>query len=147
MKLLYAIAAVCFATTAAATDSFDKEVYCLAQSLYFESRGEPIEGQLAVANVIKNRIKDNRFPDSICAVVKQTKPSCQFSYHCDGKPDTLPKSKEAKQALYLALILTVLDLPDNTHGALFFHAKHVKPNWKGVKKTVVINNHVFYRGL
>jgi N-acetylmuramoyl-L-alanine amidase len=75
---------------------------CVAVAVYFESRGEPVAGQVAVAHVIRNRIEDPRYPDNACDVVKQgyywngspIRNKCQFSFYCDGKPDD-PKNKQA----------------------------------------------------
>ena len=80
---------------------------CLATAIYFEARGEPMVGQVAVAQVIMSRVSDERFPDNVCDVVKQGyyyswKPSvpirnkCQFSFWCDGKPETI-KNQQAYQ--------------------------------------------------
>ena len=68
---------------------------CVAVAIYFEARGEPVEGQIAVAQVIRNRIEDPRYPDNACDVVKQgyywngnpIRNMCQFSFYCDGKSD------------------------------------------------------------
>ena len=71
---------------------------CLALNIYHEARNEPIDGQLMVAEVTINRVNSKRFPNSICAVVKQDKGKgkydCQFSWYCDGKTDK-PKEKSA----------------------------------------------------
>ena len=75
---------------------------CVAMAVYFEARGEPTAGQIAVAHVIQNRIEDPRYPDNACDVVKQgyywngipIRNKCQFSFYCDGKSDD-PKNKQA----------------------------------------------------
>jgi spore germination cell wall hydrolase CwlJ-like protein len=75
---------------------------CVAMAVYFEARGEPTAGQIAVAQVIRNRIEDPRYPDNACDVVKQgyywngvpIRNKCQFSFYCDGKSDD-PKNKQA----------------------------------------------------
>jgi N-acetylmuramoyl-L-alanine amidase len=83
---------------------------CVAVAVYFEARGEPTAGQIAVAHVIQNRIEDPRYPDNACDVVKQgyywngmpIRNKCQFSFYCDGKSDD-PKNKQAWfNALYIA---------------------------------------------
>ena len=65
---------------------------CMALNIYHESRSEDIEGQVAVANVTLNRVASNKWPNDVCSVVKQGyvkgKSNCQFSWFCDGKPDT-----------------------------------------------------------
>lgn len=72
--------------------SGDAQWRCLAEAIYFEARGEPLEGQFAVAEVILNRVDSARFPGSICSVVRQgsSRPNaCQFSFKCDGKPELI----------------------------------------------------------
>ena len=74
------------------------EVKCLAQNIYWEARNQSIQGMYAVADVTLNRVKDKRWPSTVCEVVKQRKNAggrwiCQFSWYCDGKSDT-PKSRE-----------------------------------------------------
>lgn len=126
------------------TDS--PEAYCLAQAIYFEAKGEPIIGQLAVGHVVLNRSKDSRFPTSICGVVQQTRHGCQFSWYCDGKTDVLPNNLQANKAKLIASFLLLYKSPDITNGALFFHANYVQPRWaKRSELTIEIGNHLFYR--
>jgi N-acetylmuramoyl-L-alanine amidase len=120
------------------------EIYCLAQVIYFEARGEPVRGQVAVAQVTLNRRDSDLFPNSICKVVSQKKP-CQYSWYCDGKSNNLPNNKEAHKAVALANYLFIAELNDITRGALFFHASRIRPNWRNLEKTVEIGAHVFYR--
>ena len=73
----------------------NKQMSCLAEALYFEARGEPIKGQLAVGEVVLNRVEDPRYPNSICKVVNQgtgRRFACQFTYTCDGKLETVFES-------------------------------------------------------
>ena len=117
----------------------------MVTALYFEARGEPAIGIQAVANVILNRASHRRFPDSICAVVKQKyKKTCQFSWNCDGKPDLLPKviDPKIKEIAFSAVVTKSLD--DVTGGALFFHNPSVE-GWPGLNKTKHIGNHYFYK--
>jgi N-acetylmuramoyl-L-alanine amidase len=121
-----------------------KEAYCLAQVIYFEARGEPTKGQLAVAQVTINRRDSNLFPSTICGVVSQKNP-CQYSWYCDGKSNTLPNSEEAYRAQLLAIDILINNPDDVTGGALFFHSTSVNPGWHNLEKTVEIGAHVFYR--
>jgi len=106
---------------------------CLATAVYFEARGEPIDGQIAVAEVVMNRVQDNRFPDSVCEVVKQNRHPgslhrCQFSFYCDGQPETINDQKAWDTAEYIAqgLLDDVLQLGiEATH----YHATTVHPFW------------------
>lgn len=121
-----------------------KESYCLAQAIYFEARGEPYAGQIAVAQVTLNRRDSALFPNTLCKVVSQKGP-CQYQWYCDGKSDTLPNNTEAKQAKDLANLLLSNNLADITGGALFFHSSRIKPGWHYLEKTVEIGAHIFYR--
>lgn len=128
---------------------------CLAQNIYFESRGEPISGQLAVGFVTLNRVKSSRYPNDICSVVKQAKRDrtglvrhkCQFSWYCDGKPDIITDRVGYLIALEIAKYLVrETQEEDITKGSLFYHSHQVNPYWAPYQnKTVVIGNHIFYR--
>lgn len=128
------------------------EFVCLALNDYWESRGEPLAGRMAVAQVVLNRAMDPRYPTNICDVVKQdlsrSKRACQFSWWCDGKSDT-PRELEAwRRSIRLASAVLVRDnnIQDNTDGALWYHAVSIKPKWTGdLKRAVKIGDHVFYR--
>lgn len=132
-----------------------KQVDCLAENIYFESRGEPKLGQVAVAFVTLNRAYSDLFPGEICQVVKQKENRvCQFSWYCEEKPKAMSVSKVLTQS-YNPLYNDVRDLAvyvyvnyekleDPTKGALFFHANYVNPGWKGLEKTATIGNHIFY---
>ena len=124
----------------------EEEISCLAKNIYFESRDQPWIGQVAVAQATLNRVKDSRFPNTVCRVVKQRKNRiCQFSWYCDGLSDT-PKEKERyKEAMVTATYVYKGELPDVTEGSLWYHALTVKPWWaKAYKRTVSINGHIFY---
>jgi spore germination cell wall hydrolase CwlJ-like protein len=125
----------------------DADFNCLVQAVYFEAGQEIPEGQRAVAEVILNRVRDPRFPKTVCAVIHDSNPKgCQFSWWCDGKSDATPdvdRWATSKQA-----VIDVLDgaYPDPTKGALFYHARFVKPRWsRKLEKTAMIGGHIFYR--
>lgn len=129
------------------TKSAKKEVDCLAQNIYHESKGESERGQLAVALVTLNRVNDPRYPKNICSVVKQrVESTCQFSWYCE-RNKTIKDNISYSQALRVALHVYANydNLKDLTHGALFYHADYVKPNWHKLEKTVVIGRHIFYK--
>lgn len=120
------------------------DMRCLASAIYYEARGESLEGQLAVAQVILNRAANDRWPDDICGVVYQ---SGQFSFTFDGRPD-IPavKGPTWKRAEAIAIIAVGQGWQDVTDKATFFHATYVKPGWRRVKEqTRRIGGHVFYR--
>ncbi|MCH9697491.1 MAG: cell wall hydrolase [Gammaproteobacteria bacterium] len=133
-----------------APSEIDKEeLYCLALNNYFEARGESRLGQYAVASVVLNRVKNPRFPDSICGVVKQggftKKYQCQFSWWCDGMSDKPMNKKAWKQSIELARSVLKKHHNDITAGALWYHADYVRPYWRtSMKRGPKIGRHIFY---
>ena len=138
--LVLALTLIGFTANAKNTYS-EKQLNCLAQNVYHEARGEPINGQLAVAFVTLNRTEDNRFPDSICDVVYQRG---QFSW-TKHKPRI--REEEAWQlAKSIADTATYLheEGKDNTGGAVYFDGgKHKQSYHK--RRTIQIGNHSFYQ--
>ncbi len=122
----------------------DAEFDCLASAVYFESRGEPLEGQLAVAEVIINRMRSGRFRDTICNVVKQ--PS-QFSFVRRGVIPEANRSSAAWQRAVAIAHIAMNNLHDVTgEDSLFFHATYVSPAWgRPARRIARIGNHIFYR--
>ena len=125
------------------TEPGSRELECLAVGVYFESKSEPLAGQLAVADVIANRANSNgRFPSSYCGVLFQRG---QFSF-VRGKswPAVNRSGRQWQNAVAIAKIVDQ-DLKDSSVGdALFFHAKRVSPRWR-LKRIASVGNHVFYR--
>lgn len=126
----------------ASTHASSAELECLAGAIYFESKGEPLPGQLAVAEVIINRTKSGRYPTSMCGVVKQRG---QFSFVRAGRLPPIPKqSAHWRKAVAIAHI-ALKDLADSpARNALSFHATYVSPRWR-MKRVATVGNHVFYR--
>ncbi|WP_062732439.1 cell wall hydrolase [Sphingobium abikonense] len=125
-----------------APEELDGDMQCLAGAVYFESKGESLEGQLAVARVIINRAKSGRFADSLCGVIYQ--PS-QFSFVRRGSmPPIRTESRSWRQAVAIAQIAMNDSWDSRAEGALFFHARRVSPGW-GKTKLASIDNHIFYR--
>jgi len=123
----------------------DKQVRCLAENVYYESRGESLQGQVAVAKVTLNRL-DEGYARTVCGVVKQ---GCQFSWVCNGSAGN-PSGHLWNQAVGVALVtLNEADkIEDPTRGATHFHATYIQwqPGWQKVKDSVSqIGNHIFYR--
>ncbi len=114
--------------------------------MYWEARGEGTAGMAAVGAVVLNRVADQRFPDSPCAVIHQggERPPCQFSWWCDGKSDRPTQPRAWSTSLALADALLTRRPPDPTQGALFFHSTAVACPWQRVR-TARIGHHVFYR--
>lgn len=132
-----------------------EQIKCLATAIYFEGRDQPINGQIAIGLVIGNRVKSDKYPNTICDVVTQGKRTitgkiikhkCQFSFFCDGKSDK-PKNEEAWEASVLIAEYTLFATTyDFTDGAMFYHADYVTPNWSASKiRTLKIADHIFYR--
>jgi spore germination cell wall hydrolase CwlJ-like protein len=120
-----------------------REIECLAVGIYFESKSEPLAGQLAVGQVIANRANSGgRFPSTYCGVLFQRS---QFSFiHGRSLPAVPRASKQWQTAVAIAKIVDQ-DLKDSAaKSALFFHAKRVSPGWR-LKRVASIGNHVFYR--
>ena len=131
---------------------------CMATAIFFEARGEPMVGQVAVAQVIMHRVNDHRYPDNVCDVVKQgyyyswntdipILHKCQFSFWCDGKDEDTSFDPQAYfWAEQVATSVMSGDLYDTTQGATHYHAVYVKPSWSNkFTQTVRINDHIFYR--
>jgi spore germination cell wall hydrolase CwlJ-like protein len=119
------------------------ELDCLATGIYFESKSEPLAGQLAVGKVIANRTKSGgRFPSSYCGVLFQRG---QFSFvHGRSLPNVPRASKQWQTAVAVAKIVDQ-NLKESAAGdALFFHAKYVSAAWHA-KRVASIGNHIFYR--
>ena len=127
----------------------NRELKCLSEALYFEARGEQIEGQIAVADVIINRKNSRQFPGTICGVVSEgahKRHACQFSYNCDGKLELIYDKKTYRRIVKLSSMILNGAFSDVTNGATFFHASEVSPSWsKKFKKTRKIGRHIFYK--
>ncbi len=125
------------------------ELRCLAEALYFEARGETVKGQFAVAEVILNRVKSERFPGSACGVINQgtgKKYQCQFTYTCDGHKEVIAEPRAYDRVSKVALFALNGEAPDLTEGATHYHTTAVKPRWSRVyTKTAAIGDHIFYR--
>ncbi|MEE9434881.1 MAG: cell wall hydrolase [Sphingorhabdus sp.] len=122
--------------------SLDKQANCLAGAVYFESKGESLAGQLAVARVVMARAKSSRFPSSICGVVFQRS---QFSFVRGGRMPRINKGGQHwRNAKAIAQIALANAWKSKMEGALFFHAKYVNPKWR-LKRMGSVGLHIFYR--
>jgi spore germination cell wall hydrolase CwlJ-like protein len=119
----------------------DAQLRCLANGIYFESNGESLAGQLAVAHVIINRARSGRFASSYCGVLTQRS---QFSFVRGGVVPQAPRGAAWQRAVAIARIAEAEAWPNAMPGALFFHATHVSPGWNR-PRLGRIDNHVFYR--
>jgi spore germination cell wall hydrolase CwlJ-like protein len=127
-----------------------REVRCMATAIYFEARGEPVRGQIAVGQVIMNRVRSDFYPNTICGVVFQgqwNRNACQFSFACDGRTDAAKEPEQWKIALDVAKQVIsgkvhLSDIGDATH----YHAVYVRPDWRrDVKRIKQLGVHIFYK--
>ena len=120
---------------------------CLKTALYFESRGESLKGQFAVAEVILNRRDSGRYPATVCGVVNQGgKGGCQFSYNCDGARDVMSEKGAAYRSGMIAAVMLNGAPRALTAGATYFHSRAVNPSWsRKFERTASIGAHMFYR--
>ena len=123
----------------------DGEGQCLATAVYFESKGEPLQGQLAVANVVINRAHSGRYPTSLCGVVKQ---KAQFSFVRNGRFPRINTACQAwRKAQAIARIATANTMAALPSDVLWYHADYVAPKWRSnLVKVSKIGAHIFYRG-
>ncbi|MCX2723747.1 cell wall hydrolase [Roseibium salinum] len=127
-----------------------KEQLCLAEAIYFEARGESEEGQVAVAQVVLNRVKNPSYPDSICGVVYQNRHKrnrCQFSFACDGIKDRIASPVAWKTAQRLALeVLDGKQYLKMVDASTHYHATYVSPRWaRSMAKRGQVGEHIFYK--
>ena len=125
-------------------DTLSPDMKCLAQAVYFEARGEPLTGQLAVARVVINRAGSGLYPADYCSVVTQR---AQFSFVKGGR---IPHADETSPAWLRAKAIAQIAHQDlwecEADDALYFHATYVHPGWARRKTEVArIDTHVFYR--
>jgi len=120
-----------------------RELECLATGIYFESKSEPLAGQLAVGRVIANRAASGgRFPSTYCGVLFQRG---QFSFvHGHSLPSVAHSNRQWQTAVAIAKIVDQRLEDSSVGNALFFHARYVSPGW-GLKRVASIGNHIFYR--
>ena len=141
-------------------DVVKEELMCLAKNIYFEAGTESTAGKVAVAIVTMNRVKDNRWPSTICGVVKQgptwktasgeefpKRHLCQFSWYCDGKGDEPYQGERWQNSLQIAEIIYFTDRYDGMlDGATHYHATYVDPSWaKHLIRVARVDTHIFYR--
>lgn len=115
----------------------------LARAIVFEARGESAIGQYAVAHVILNRTKHERFPDTIIGVLRQSR---QFSFQYDFWKQKKPKQSDWDNAYIVGYDVLNEKVDDPSDGSVYYHTKKVKPRWaKSMEYAMTIDNHIFYR--
>lgn len=123
------------------TPPLDDQTRCLATSVYYESKGEPLAGQLAVAQVVLNRVETGRFGKDICAVVTAPK---QFGFVRNGSFATPARNDQWQTAKAIALIAVSNSWPEVVPDATHFHATRVNPGWR-LQRVATVGRHIFYR--
>lgn len=130
-------------------ESRGAEHQCLSEAIYYEARSETRSGQLAVADVVKNRVKSKHFPDTICGVVYQNaeRPfACQFSFACDGSMDRAPSGKAWDSSQDMAQVSLSGFVSDLTNNATHYHTVAVNPHWAdSLQFQKKVGFHLFYR--
>ena len=173
-KILLTLITCLTASNALASDKYGLPSYdsatCLANNIYFESKGQSNAGMIAVGLVTMNRVKDKRFPNTVCEVVYQgpvreswktrqhtdlsedervyypKKHRCQFSWYCDGKADKVYDKKVYAQTYAIALRVLTGRYNGLVEGATHYHATYVNPSWNKEKTYIgQIGDHIFYR--
>ena len=136
---------------------FAEALVCLALNIYHEAKNQSFVGQMAVAQVVMNRVHDSRFPHTVCEVVKQgptyswkkdfpVRNKCQFSWYCDGKSDKVRNKDAWQTATLIAKGVLNGNLDDFVEGSTHYHATYVNPSWASSKTYVTrIDDHKFYR--
>jgi N-acetylmuramoyl-L-alanine amidase len=165
-KLLLLATAVAYVASASAafaqesdqTDVIEnyKQAHCLAQNIYFEARGSNFADKVSVADVVLNRARDSRYPNTPCEVISQgfvdssgnmVRNQCQFSWYCDGKSDVPEDETAWEEAMLIAWNMVHHGRYRGlTEGATHYHATYVKPGWASDFQLVGrIGDHVYYR--
>ncbi len=126
-----------------------REHDCLAQTIYYEARGETQRGQLAVAEVVMNRVRSPHYPNSVCSVVYQgheRATGCQFTFTCDGSLNHRPRGRAWDRAKRLATAVMLGYTRPITQRATHYHTTAINPVWSaGLVETTKVDSHVFYR--
>jgi len=123
---------------------------CLAEAIYFEARGESVRGQIAVAQVVMNRVFSGYYPNTVCGVVYQNANrhlACQFTFACDGIREVVrePDAYERARKIAAATLDGELWLPE-VGKATHYHAYWVHPSWvREMTRMSRLGVHTFYR--
>ena len=122
---------------------------CLALNIYFEARSEPIQGQIAIAEVTLNRVASPNFPNDVCSVVLQDNSAgCQFSWWCDGKSDYPRENNSLRTSKAIAKMMLEEGQYISVVGddATYYHSTDVDPYWASeFEKVKTVGKHIFYK--
>jgi len=161
--------------TLSLSEDYDADLECFAKNIYFEAGNQELAGKYAVGHVVLNRLKSDKFPDTICGVIYQgpvreswatasnenlsddervyypKRHQCQFSWYCDGLADDPYQGENWQRSLEIAEEMLSMwyaseYMVDITDGAMYYHATYVNPYWAKTMKVVAhIGDHIFYR--
>lgn len=136
-------------STAREESNAQRELECLTQAVYYEARGESPRGQLAVAQVVMNRVKHPAFPKTVCGVVFQgsaRRTGCQFSFTCDGSMRRGQETSAWKRARKVAARVLAGAAVAEVGSATHFHTTAVSPAWgPQMRRVAQVGMHVFYK--
>jgi len=129
----------------------ERQLKCMAQNIYWEAASEPAEGKLAVAQIVMNRMESGKYPSDPCQVIFQKnvfyeKVVCQFSWYCEDTHRVRAIHKPLYEESMVAAKMVLMEgfrLPA-LHGALYYHADYVSPQWNKVR-VAKIGRHIFYK--
>lgn len=141
-------AASAFVLRADGPASRERATRCLADAIYYEAATEPLEGRRAVAQVVLNRVRDPRFPKSICGVVYEgwaSNAGCQFSFACDGALNHPPSPAAYRSAMAIAAEALSGRVEPRAGWATHYHTTRVAPDWRGLVRVGQIGSQIFYR--
>ena len=143
MALSQRLAAYALADRYGAAANLDQETNCLATAVYFEARGESLEGQLAVARVVMNRAASGKYPPSWCATIKQP---AQFSFVRHGEFPAVDTACDAWRKAEGIARLAAANVVPSVDRVLWYHADYVAPSWgRRLSMAQKIGQHIFYR--
>ena len=128
-------------TAGGEADYTEEDLYWLSRIISAESRGEPLEGQIAVGNVVLNRVESEEFPDAIPDVIFDQKDGVQFEPVENGTVYADPAENSVEAAM------RVLNGEEALEGAMFFYAPALSPGtWINENRTYLttIGCHRFY---
>jgi len=121
------------------------EIKCLADNIYYEAATESYKGQLAVATVTLNRVKNKNFPKTFCEVVYQHySGTCQFSWTCTSQKKPIPHLYKIAHDIAIKVIIDNFHLETLPANVLYYHSDYIQPNWK-LQRVAQIGRHIFYK--
>jgi len=146
---------IAFILTMNTSKASEYEIECMVEAIYHEARSEGFVAQIAVGNVILQRVKDKRYPNTVCDVVHQAKKwkgkliknKCQFSYYCDGKSEKFKELDALLEVIDTSELILNGVMLEQTIGATHYHTFHVSPHWSHSPTFIKlgrVGSHIFY---